>query len=381
MFITEWSLKAYSGQGGQMKNCGKYFPTFLELDSYQTIKPGCEVINSNDQLVVHLWKPVSTSVTVLFCSQSNSRAQSQLRLRKKSVVLQLLSLHTNLLIVFGNSNTGWPWKQPLSCLSVQVWGHVHREAAKLQILVPFFLPGSSLGLWLEAHRVKMKHFWEEGLSQALPKVHKLLKITVRFIVSIWKPSVTGGIMVYSSHWIVCFSGYLHTLICASAWKYMIRILTNQSMPWKQPPVIVHNGKLCLAVRVRTAPGCLTHTSAALETLQENFIGSFMQLYKAQLVKQTRALWKLSGSEVPRRLRDALWAFKNCTKWHKRDTSDQSSKCIWMTIVCYLSLRDITDWLIISKPDKNIKQVQKYAHISQLYLKVTFMQFWSLQLLK
>lgn len=54
MFITEWSLKAYSGQGGQMKNCRKYFPTFLELDSYQTIKPGCEVINSNDQLVVHL---------------------------------------------------------------------------------------------------------------------------------------------------------------------------------------------------------------------------------------------------------------------------------------------------------------------------------------
>lgn len=200
-----------------------------------------------------------SAVTVLCCSQSNSRAQSQLRLRKKSVVLQLLSLHTNLLIVFGNSNTGWPWKRPLSSLSVQVWGHVHRKAAKLQILAPFFLPGSSWGLWLEAHRVKMKHFWVEGLSQALPKVHKLLKITVRFIVSIWKPSVTGGIMVYSSHWIVCFSGYLHTLICASAWKYMIRILTNQSMPWKQPPVIVHNGKLCLAVRVRTAPGCLTHT--------------------------------------------------------------------------------------------------------------------------
>lgn len=214
-------VESESRAGGQMKNCGKYFPTFLELDSYQTIKPGCEVINSNDQLVVHLWKPVSTSVTVLFCSQSNSRAQSQLRLRKKAVVRQLLSLHTNLLIVFGNSNTGWPWKRPLSSLSVQVWGHVHREAAKLQTLAPFFLVGSSWGLWLEAHRVKMKHFWEEGLSQALPKVHKLLKITDRFIVFIWKPSVTGGIM-FTNHTGLCVSSvtFIHwyVLLHESTWS-------------------------------------------------------------------------------------------------------------------------------------------------------------------
>lgn len=216
----------------------------------------------------------------------------------------------------------------------------------------------------------MKHFWVKGLSQALPKVHKH-KITVRFFVSIWHRRNYGLLITLDcvflwlpSYTDMCFCMKVHDQNTHKP-KHAMKTTSSDSPQWQA----VSCSKSENSTRLPH-----THMSAALETLQENFIGSFMQLYKAQLVKQTRALWKLSGSEVPRRLRDALRAFKNCTKWHKTDTSEQSSKCIWMTIVCYLSLRDVTDRLIISKPDKNIKQVQKYAHTSQLYLKVAFMQF-------
>lgn len=42
----------------------------------------------------------------------------------------------------------------------------------------------------------------------------------------------------------------------------------------------------------------THMSATLETLQENVICSFMQLYKAPVFKETRALWKLLQQYIP-----------------------------------------------------------------------------------
>lgn len=157
----------------------------------------------------------------------------------------------------------------------------HREAAKLQILAPFFLPGSSWGLWLEAHRVKMKHFWVKGLSRALRKVYKLLKITVTFIVSIWKPSVTGGIMVYSSHRIVCFS--VGCISCTDMCFCMKVHDQNTHKPKHGMKTTSSDSPQWQAVSCSKSESSSglphTHMSAALETLQENFICSFMHFTK------------------------------------------------------------------------------------------------------